>query len=256
MTIYGVLLLYEWLIYFHLQIHDIILYPFSLYIFFLIFISFSSMRCPNIAVASSSSSKKREESMDATMMPDDHEDRDCTDSDEYNENDCMQISRADSDYHSSRTCANIRNEIRYIYLVMENADTDLLKIINSTQYLTINHVKFIIQQTINALAYLHERGIVHRDIKPSNILINEDCTIKICDFGLSRYLPIRESSFAFASTSSCHENSLSSDHSSMHMDSSSRRVTSCDEDEDDDSLFDDSLSPSSGTRSSTSTGRM
>lgn len=30
--------------------------------------------------------------------------------------------------------------------------------------------------------------IVHRDIKPANILINDDCTIQVCDFGLSRSL--------------------------------------------------------------------
>ena len=32
-------------------------------------------------------------------------------------------------------------------------------------------------------------NVVHRDIKPANILINKDCQIKICDFGLSRTLP-------------------------------------------------------------------
>ena len=33
---------------------------------------------------------------------------------------------------------------------------------------------------------MHSAGIVHRDLKPNNILINSDCEIKLCDFGLAR----------------------------------------------------------------------
>ena len=36
------------------------------------------------------------------------------------------------------------------------------------------------------LKYLHSIGILHRDIKPGNLLVNSNCLLKICDFGLAR----------------------------------------------------------------------
>jgi mitogen-activated protein kinase 1/3 len=36
------------------------------------------------------------------------------------------------------------------------------------------------------LKYLHSAEELHRDLKPANVLLNEDCTVKICDFGLAR----------------------------------------------------------------------
>lgn len=41
---------------------------------------------------------------------------------------------------------------------------------------------------LRAFKYLHSANIIHRDLKPSNILLNENCELKICDFGLSRNL--------------------------------------------------------------------
>lgn len=36
------------------------------------------------------------------------------------------------------------------------------------------------------MKYIHAAGILHRDLKPANVLINQDCSVKICDLGLAR----------------------------------------------------------------------
>ena len=43
-----------------------------------------------------------------------------------------------------------------------------------------------------AIFYMHSGDLLHRDIKPSNVLVNEDCTAKLCDFGLVRAVDIDE----------------------------------------------------------------
>ena len=37
-----------------------------------------------------------------------------------------------------------------------------------------------------AMNFLHSTGLMHRDLKPSNILIRKDCSVELCDFGISR----------------------------------------------------------------------
>lgn len=41
-------------------------------------------------------------------------------------------------------------------------------------------------QLLRGLKYLHSANILHRDLKPGNLLINANCDLKICDFGLAR----------------------------------------------------------------------
>lgn len=52
--------------------------------------------------------------------------------------------------------------------------------------LPIDEVFSVAEQTLRALAFLHERGVVHRDVKPSNLLVALDRTIKLGDLGLAR----------------------------------------------------------------------
>lgn len=69
---------------------------------------------------------------------------------------------------------------------MEYYPSDLQKLFRSPLYLTKEHIKLISFNILKGIQYLHKVGILHRDLKPANILINEDCDIKICDFGLAR----------------------------------------------------------------------
>lgn len=73
-----------------------------------------------------------------------------------------------------------------IYIVTDLMDSDLGKIIKSSEVLTEEHHRWFTYQILRALLHIHSAGVVHRDIKPSNILVNKDCTLKLCDFGLSR----------------------------------------------------------------------
>ena len=41
---------------------------------------------------------------------------------------------------------------------------------------------------VKGLKFMHSAQIIHRDLKPSNLLLNSDCLLKICDFGLARSL--------------------------------------------------------------------
>lgn len=82
-----------------------------------------------------------------------------------------------------------QNDFDYLYIVMEYAQADLRKLLKSSIHLEEEHIKAITYNILCGMKYMHSANILHRDLKPANILINEDCSAKICDFGLSRSLP-------------------------------------------------------------------
>ena len=43
-----------------------------------------------------------------------------------------------------------------------------------------------VSQLLRGLKYIHSANVLHRDLKPSNLLLNANCDLKICDFGLAR----------------------------------------------------------------------
>lgn len=88
------------------------------------------------------------------------------------------------------------DELNDVYIVQELMDTDLSRIIRS-QPLSDDHCQYFTYQLLRALKVLHSADVLHRDLKPGNLLVNSNCDLKICDFGLARSAqPHTESSAA------------------------------------------------------------
>ncbi|CAN1249432.1 Mitogen-activated protein kinase 3 [Linum perenne] len=107
----------------------------------------------------------------------------------------------------------LRREFTDVYIATELMDTDLHQIIRSNQGLSEEHcqllvggltmgsdschgyvsLQYFLYQLLRGLKYIHSAHVIHRDLKPSNLLLNANCDLKICDFGLAR--PASENEF-------------------------------------------------------------
>ncbi len=75
-------------------------------------------------------------------------------------------------------------DFKDIYIVLDLMESDLHRIIHSRQDLTGEHVRYFLYQILRGLKYIHSANVIHRDLKPSNLLVNENCELKIGDFGM------------------------------------------------------------------------
>ncbi|XP_077424879.1 mitogen-activated protein kinase 12 [Vanacampus margaritifer] len=77
------------------------------------------------------------------------------------------------------------DKLNDFYLVMPFMGTDLGKVMK-VQRLSEEKIQYLVYQILKGLKYIHSSGIIHRDLKPGNLAINQDCELKILDFGLAR----------------------------------------------------------------------
>lgn len=81
-------------------------------------------------------------------------------------------------------CYETRN---HVWIVEEySAGGDLMKVLKEDKKLPEWSIRNFARDIVRGLHYVHSEGFVYCDLKPSNLLLNEDGTVKLGDFGLSR----------------------------------------------------------------------
>ena len=60
-------------------------------------------------------------------------------------------------------------------------------------FYSFGDMQYFLYQILRGLKFIHSANVIHRDLKPSNLLLNANCDLKICDFGLAR--PTAENEF-------------------------------------------------------------
>lgn len=74
-----------------------------------------------------------------------------------------------------------------VYLAMELVEGKTVReYLNERRILSLESAITIIEPILDALGAAHRAGLIHRDVKPENVLMGDDGTVKVADFGLAR----------------------------------------------------------------------
>ncbi len=83
---------------------------------------------------------------------------------------------------------SIVEDMSGVYLIFEYIEgRDLHSVLSERGRLSVAETKAILKQICHGLDYAHHHGVVHRDLKPGNIMVTQEGTVKVMDFGISRH---------------------------------------------------------------------
>jgi serine/threonine protein kinase len=71
---------------------------------------------------------------------------------------------------------------------------NLYDVLQNTQ-ITDKKLFKMIEDICHGMNYLHNKGVLHLDLKPMNLLVDDNLTVKVCDFGLSKFSKELENTF-------------------------------------------------------------
>lgn len=81
---------------------------------------------------------------------------------------------------------DVGEEQGYHYIVMEYIEGKTLKqLIRQHGPLSVGEVIDVMEQLVSAVEHAHSRHVIHRDIKPQNVIVRNDGTVKLTDFGIA-----------------------------------------------------------------------
>jgi cGMP-dependent protein kinase 1 len=90
---------------------------------------------------------------------------------------------------------------KYLYFLMEVClGGELWSLLHKKKYFEENETKFYVGCVIEALSFLHTKGIIFRDLKPENIILNGDGYCKLIDFGFAKKIGLGKRTFTFCGT--------------------------------------------------------
>lgn len=81
----------------------------------------------------------------------------------------------------------VSEDMTHIFIVMNHLESDLKKVLSQDVIgFTEKHTITILFRLLSSLNFLHKANVMHRDLKPGNVLMDNDCNLMLCDFGLAR----------------------------------------------------------------------